>query len=73
MGSAVKVASKRADEPYVHELCLVAEDLEQRYRNQEVGGRAVWAAQGCLRRHARARPTGGWRTSTMARHWRAAC
>ena len=37
MGSSIKVATKRADELYVHELRLAAADLEQRYRNREVG------------------------------------
>jgi len=36
--SSIKVATKRGDEPYVHELCLAAADLEARYANREVGG-----------------------------------
>eukprot|EP00887_Chlorella_sp_A99_P005757 scaffold1.g5757.t1 len=35
MGGSVKVTTKRADELYVHELCLRAEELEQRYRDQQ--------------------------------------
>lgn len=35
MGGSVKVATKRADELYVHELCLRAQELEQRYRDQQ--------------------------------------
>ena len=34
--SSIKVATKRADEPYVHELCLAAADLEARYAAREV-------------------------------------
>ena len=36
MGSSIKVATKRADELYVHELCLAAADLEARYQAREV-------------------------------------
>ncbi|KAL4443930.1 hypothetical protein ABPG75_011667 [Micractinium tetrahymenae] len=35
MGSSIKVATKRAEEPYVHELCLAAADLEARYAARE--------------------------------------
>ncbi|PRW58303.1 Structural maintenance of chromosomes flexible hinge domain-containing 1 [Chlorella sorokiniana] len=35
MGSSIKVATKRADELYVHELCLAAADLEARYQARE--------------------------------------
>lgn len=35
MGSTVKVVTRKAEERYVHELTLAAEDLEKRYRNQE--------------------------------------
>lgn len=35
IGSCVKVVTRKAEERYVHELCLAAEDLEQRYRNGE--------------------------------------
>lgn len=43
--SSIKVATKRADEPYVHELCLAAADLEQRYQNHEVGRQSGWSAR----------------------------
>ncbi len=41
MGSSIKVATKRADELYVHELCLAAADLEARYQAREVRTRVV--------------------------------
>jgi hypothetical protein len=44
MGSSIKVATKRQDELYVHELRLAAADLEQRYQNREV--RALEAGPG---------------------------
>lgn len=37
MGQSVKVITKRADSPYVHELGLVAAELEQRYKDSKVG------------------------------------
>lgn len=37
MGQSVKVTTKRADSPYVHELALVAAELEQRYKESKVG------------------------------------
>ena len=36
MGQSVKVTTKPADSPYVHELALVAEELEQRYKDSKV-------------------------------------
>ena len=36
MGQSVKVITKRADSPYVHELGLVAAELEQRYKDSKV-------------------------------------
>lgn len=57
MGSSIKVVTKRAEEAYVHELGLAADVLEQRYRNQEVGGKGEghslapltvgWGCGGC--------------------------
>lgn len=32
----MKVITKRADSPYVHELGLVAAELEQRYKDSKV-------------------------------------
>lgn len=39
MGQAVKVTTKTADSPYVHELALVAAELEQRYKDSKVKAR----------------------------------
>lgn len=36
MGQSIKVTTKRADSPYVHELALVAAELEQRYKESKV-------------------------------------
>ena len=36
MGQSVKMITKRADSPYVHELGLVAAELEQRYKDSKV-------------------------------------
>lgn len=36
MGQSVKVVTKKADSPYVHELALVAAELEQRYKDSKV-------------------------------------
>ena len=36
MGQSVKVVTKKADSPYVHELGLVAAELEQRYKDSKV-------------------------------------
>ena len=36
MGQSVKVTTKTADSPYVHELALVAAELEQRYKDSKV-------------------------------------
>ena len=36
MGQSVKVTTKPADSPYVHEMALVAEELEQRYKDSKV-------------------------------------
>ena len=36
MGRAVKVCTKRAGDRKVHQLCIDAEKLEDRYRNHEV-------------------------------------
>ena len=36
MGQSVKVTTKKADSPYVHELALVAAKLEQRYKESKV-------------------------------------
>ena len=38
MGRAVKVCTKRAGDRKVHQLCIDAEKLEDRYRKQEVSG-----------------------------------
>lgn len=37
MGQSVKVTTRTADSPYVHELALVAAELEQRYKDSKVG------------------------------------
>ena len=36
MGQSIKVTTKKADSPYVHELALVAAELEQRYKESKV-------------------------------------
>ena len=36
MGRRIKVATKRADSPFVHELTIGAAELEERYRDAEV-------------------------------------
>ena len=36
MGQAIKVTTKTGDSPYVHELALVAAELEQRYKDSKV-------------------------------------
>ena len=38
MGQSIKVTTKKADSPYVHELALVAAELEQRYKESKVSG-----------------------------------
>lgn len=40
MGQSVKVITKRVDSPYVHELGLVAAELEQRYKDSKVSLKA---------------------------------
>lgn len=40
MGQSVKVITKRVDSPYVHELGLVAAELEQRYKDSKVSVKA---------------------------------
>ncbi|KAL0055143.1 hypothetical protein WJX82_007626 [Trebouxia sp. C0006] len=35
MGQSIKVTTKKADSPYVHELALVAAELEQRYKESK--------------------------------------
>lgn len=49
MGRSVKVCTRQAPEPAVHQLCIDAEKLEERYRNSEVRSKARPAAggQGC--------------------------
>ena len=39
MGRTVKVVTKPADSPYVHELMLDADAMEQCYRDKKVCGR----------------------------------
>ncbi len=51
MGSTIKVVTKRGEEPYVHELGLAAEELEQRYRNQEVSAPGSGRGRGGVAQH----------------------
>lgn len=44
MGQSVKVTTKTADSPYVHELALVAAELEQRYKDSKVANHVLLAA-----------------------------
>ena len=45
MGQSVKVTTKTADSPYVHELALVAAELEQRYKDSKVRTLAIYRNQ----------------------------
>ena len=36
MGRCIKLSTRRANSAYVHELCIAAAELEQRYKNAEV-------------------------------------